>query len=68
MNLNLTRSEIETIRAACGHMIDCEKGAIHDIPESADVFRQEVRKWTSIRRKINKLKKAKRFAPTTRRK
>lgn len=68
MILNLTRPEIETIREACRHMIDCESDSAKQFPEQAEMFKQEVRNWQSLRRKIKTVFKAKRFAPTTRRK
>lgn len=56
MNISLTKSEVATIKQVIKSQIDCEKDAVQMFPENADYFKQLIKDWKSIQKKLRGIK------------
>lgn len=54
MRVSLSAGEARTIIEASKHMIPCERDAIHQFPEAADRFKQEVKNWRALKAKLRR--------------
>lgn len=52
MKVSLTKSEVQTIREIIKSQTECERDAITCFPEHVEVWRQKLRDWKSIRKKL----------------